>query len=186
MLEPVAAESSHSPNPVSERAQALRLRVPGASVIKFRRDMIQALSLGFAILLVGCAGSSSKLETINTEPCTDLDRNFIVDVEPWRATDEADLAGIALTLPIFEVAPDHRRDWVYSTGILRKTDHAILYKCDGAGPAPRIRLLRADRPVLIEVSFPTSNHASIFYFRRTAGGWIRMRDASIIDAKSNQ
>jgi hypothetical protein len=105
----------------------------------------------------------------------DLNRAFVPDAGPSVASEKMDIPGIASTLPIFEVAPAMRHDWIYRDGIVEQSDSSIQYRSDGAGPAPYITLLRKTDPIRIEVTSPGSNRSTAYQFERAPNGWNRLK-----------
>ena len=104
----------------------------------------------------------------------DLNQKFVPDVMPYEARSNKDLPGIAYTLPIFEISPSERHDWVYVQGIFRKSEDSIEYRCDGAVPPPKLRVLKWENPIQIEVSLPNGVNNTKFRYERMTDGWSRL------------
>ena len=130
--------------------------------------------LAIALSLLACSDSKTGIQVRALEAHTDLNHSFIEDVVPLVLAKPTDLREIALTLPVFEVSPELRREWVFRSGIEHRTSRVIRYKSDGSCPSPAIRLIRRDEPIQIEVSYSTSGTPVRCCFERRTGGWLRL------------
>ena len=127
---------------------------PPERITKFCRKMKSAVILFASVLLVGCA--SPNCSTAPQPPYSIA--TFQPDVLPLSSEDSMDLADLLLTLPVFDISPNHRRSWIDRNGIKSKSRDRLTVGGDGS-----------QSPLTIEKIPPASN--SKLRIRLTVEPW---------------
>ena len=80
------------------------------------------------LLLASC--SPYAVTVSKSDPYDPLEPNFITDLTLKKTNTKTDLRDLLLTLPVFEVSPKERRDYVYKEA--KVTGDIVQLKGDGA------------------------------------------------------
>jgi len=124
-----------------------------------------------SITLNGCA-------TFSKSDCQYDLGSFVPDIFPLASRDSYSISRIALTLPIFEIAPDQRAKFIATNGVVSENRQSLVIQGDGAQPTISIDFLDSIGRrktelyrIRVVVGTPISEDMDVYQLHRRQGGW---------------